>query len=661
MLRLSVRTPHRRTIQHTCSTPQTVILTVSWCRDSLFQQSNNTVSAMVEESPASRDEYKYTPIGQAHSIRLLELQPATSWQSPLEVSLCEYSLHACPEFGALSYTWATEDGDSSLSKCLECGGGIIKITANCEAALVRLRQSEGVRILWVDAVCIDQSNDDEKSLQIALMRQIYSLATWVGLWLGEASTTVDEETSKPLSELGMEFMHDFAVEIADRSNSGQTPFGGELYQEFIKDRRAFQEQGMEVFTPRVQGFWDVLHRPWWGRLWVVQELALSQSAHIMCGGSSESWHNLTVVIDGLVKSDGQSVEVFEFIATFITSAFHQIHMPSFVDKNQNESSSSQPSTPGTKALAILNATRNTRATDPRDKIYGILGFFGDPETDPENIFPLPDYTKTAAELYADVSRSIIKNTCSLDVMSSCYGFVKSAVPDLPSWAAAWNDTPLKYFDEGLFNASNGSTTIYEASGDSWSLLRIKGRKVDSVKFPSPIPDEFQYNNQILTYLWRQWTELAFSLQSYPTGESIADVLLDTLCWGSNLRLHRLDPGEYQDTFDAWIKILRSPDTLEVASERIFSDETAHTYSRRVSFLTWGRVLGTTTNLRLALLPLSADVGDEIVIFNGGKLPFVIRPEGDNFKLVGPCYIHGIMDGEDFPLNEPESGAWFTLC
>ncbi|KAH7159529.1 heterokaryon incompatibility protein-domain-containing protein [Dactylonectria estremocensis] len=616
---------------------------------------------MADEFPASREKYKYTPIQQAYSIRLLELQPTTSWKSPIEVSLREYDLDATPEFGALSYTWATEDGDSSLSKFLNCGGGIINITANCEAALVRLRQADEVRVLWVDAVCIDQSNDDEKSLQIALMRQIYSQATWVGLWLGEVSPTVDEETSKPLSELGMTFLHDFTVEVAERHNSGQSPIGGELYQEFIRDRRAFQEEGMEVFTPRVQGFWNVLHRPWWGRLWVVQELALSQSAHLLCGRSSESWYNLTVLIDALVRNEGQSVEVFEFIATFITSAFHQIHMPSFVDRNQPDRNSSEPSTPGTKALAILNATRNTRATDPRDKIYGILGFFGDPESDPENIFPLPDYTKTAAELYADVSRSIIKNTGNLNVMSSCYGFVQSAVPDLPSWATAWNDTPLKYFDEEPFNASNGTSAIYEASGDSWSVLKIKGRRIDSVKYPSPIPNQLQYTNEISTQLWRDWTELAFSLQSYPADETIADILMNTLCWGSNLKLDRLKPGEYQETFDAWIKILRGPDTLEVTSQNIFTDETAHTYSRRVSFLTWGRVLGTTTNSKLAQLPLSADVGDEIVIFNGGKLPFLIRPEGDNFKLVGPCYIHGIMDGEAFPMDESESGEWFTLC
>ncbi|KAF7549361.1 hypothetical protein G7Z17_g6448 [Cylindrodendrum hubeiense] len=478
------------------------------------------------------------------------------------------------------------------SRYLKCDGEFIKITTNCEAALVRLRQSKDVRVLWVDAVCIDQSNDEERSLQIPLMGQIYSQATWVGLWLGEASSTVDEVTSSPLSELGMSFIHDFAVEIAERSNSGQDILEGELYQEFIKDWKAFQEQSTEeVFTPRVRGFWDVLHRPWWERLWAVQELALAQSPILMCGGSTEAWHNLMVVIDALVRSDDIPEAVYEFIATFITSAFHQIRMRSFVDRHEPDSNATEPLVSGKKALEILNATRNTRASDPRDKIYGILGFFGNVKSDPENIFPQPDYSKTVAELYAGVARSIITNTGSLDVLSSCYGFVQSTVTDLPSWAAAWNDTPLNFFPDDCFNAASGSSVVYEDSGDNWYLLRVKGRRVDYVKYPSPVPDELEYDNQIMTQLWRQWADLGFALQSYPTGEALADVFMHTLCWGSNLKFNRLVPGEYRETFDAWIKILRSTDTLEVAARNIFEDQTAYTYSRRASFLTLARVLG----------------------------------------------------------------------
>lgn len=598
-------------------------------------------------------EYAYTPITTLHSIRLLELHPATSESSPLEVSLREFSLDACPQFGALSYTWATEDGDSSLSKRLRCRGAFIRTTANCEAALVRLRRKHEVHALWVDAVCIDQSNDEEKSLQIALMRHIYSQATWVGLWVGEASS---------LSDMGMAFLHDFAVEIAERSNSGQDVREGLLYQEFIQDRRAFLEQGFGVFTPRVQGLWDVLHRRWWHRLWVVQELSLAKSPVLICGRKAESFENLRVVARVLLREE-QSVEEFEFSTSFLTPTFHHIYMRDFAALRQRQADGEpfEPRVPGETALEILNVTRNARAADPRDKIYGILGFFGDPESDPENIFPLPDYTKTAAEVYAEVSRTIIKNTRTLDIMSSCHGFVRTSVPDLPSWAAAWNDSPIQYFDQVEYKAASDSSVIYQESVDP-RLLTIKGQRIDSVKYACQASDEFEYTNHMRVQLWRQWTDLALSLTSSPTGESIADVLMDTLCWGSNFKFDRLAPGEYQETFDAWLKILKSTDPLEAVAKDIFDDPVAHKYAHRITSLTWGRCMGTTAKSYLAMLPMSAAEGDQIVIFNGGRMPFVLNPKGDNYTLVGPCYIHGIMDGEAFSKDvASDELEWFTLC
>jgi hypothetical protein len=591
----------------------------------------------------------------------VHLHSAAAYKPPIKVSLHEVSLLACPEFGALSYTWATEDGDASQSRYVECEGGFINITANYEAALYRLRQQEGIRVLWVDAICIDQSNQDERALQIPLMRQIYSEAAWVGLWLGEASSIVDEDTKLPLSDIGMNYMHDFAVEIADRMNAEQDIREGPLYQEFIKAHRAFQHYGNQVFNPRIQGFWDILHRRWWQRLWVTQELALAKSAILMCGSQTEAFENLVVLIKGLIK-DGSPVEEFEFKANFITSAFHQLNMRRIVQGRIPEAGGSEPEMPGTRALEILNATRNTRATDPRDKIYGILGFFGDPESDVENIFPPLNYKKTAAELYADVARAIITNTRSLDVMSSCHGYVQSTVPDLPSWAAAWNDTPLQFFDQDQFNAASDSSVVYEESGDT-RFLRIRGRRIDTVNTMCPQPDTLEYTNEMCTQLWRQWSDLAFSLLPHSTRESMKDVLMKTLCWGSNLKLNRLEPGEYHEHFDAWFKILRSTDDLETAAKHIFEDHAAHIYSRRAQFMTWGRSVGTTTNAHLAQLPFSASPGDQIVIFSGGKLPFVLRTEGDNHKVVGPCYIDGIMDGEVFALEELAVSelTWFTLC
>jgi hypothetical protein len=618
---------------------------------------------MDDQSSMSQAKYQYTPIQRPRSIRLLVLLPAASFEtSPVKVLLGELSLDDCPNFSALSYTWTTEDGDASLSKCLECKGALINVTANCEAALRRIRQVEDAQLLWVDAICIDQSNDNEKSLQIPLMRQIYSRASLVVLWLGAESSTIDEKTSRPLTDLGMAFIRDFAIEICGRRKSGQNVREGILYQEVVEDQKAYRDQGIGAFTPPVRGLWEILHRQWWSRLWVVQELALARSAVLVCGSKFEAFANVEVVIDGLVRDHAdRSVEEFEFCTTFVTATFPQYFMRDYVKRRELRSDRFENAGPGEKALEILNSTRNLRATDPRDKIYGILGLFGDPESDPQNIFPPPDYTKTVAELYSDVTRAIIVKTCNLDVLSTCYGFLRT-VPDLPSWAPCWNATPIKYFSEQEFNAANDSSVIYEESGES-QCLRVKGKRVDAVKHTNEIPGRLEYTDLECTRLWRQWSDLAFSLQSYPTGESIASALMHTLCFGNNVKHTRLVPGEYQETFNAWIKILKSADPLETVARDLFSDQTAYTYAHRASFITWARTLIVTSNSYLATVPVNVSPGDEIVILSGCRLPFVLRATGDKFKLVGPCYVHGIMDGEAFPKEGAgsEDLEWFTLC
>ncbi|KAK0755239.1 hypothetical protein N5P37_012062 [Trichoderma harzianum] len=602
-------------------------------------------------------DYQYDPLKDGASIRLLYLHPDSFRQLPIKVSLQEFPINACPSFMALSYTWATEEGVASLSRELLCNGASLKITENCEAALKRLRRPTEDQVLWVDAVCIDQSNIGERSLQIGLMRQIYSQASWVALWVGESSSVVDEETGKPLSDLGMDYIHDFAVEIAERKNSGQDPCEGPLYQEFIKDRQAFQHFNSEVFTPRVRGLWDVFHRKWWDRLWVIQEVALSKEPTLVCGGKAETFHNLKIVIEALISSE-QPVEVMEFNTLFIASTFHQFHVRHMIETG----GMGQISTPGAKALRILNATRNAKASDPRDKIYGILGFFGAPAKDPENIFPEPDYKKTAAELYADVSRAIIINTGKLDVLSSCYGFIKSSVPNLPSWAVSWNDTPLKYFDDEIFDAAGASSVIYEDSDDKL-LLRIKGNKVDSVKVTGQLPDSIGYSNGAYIELWRYWWKFVSDLKTYPTGDTVSDAFQDTLCWGSTLHYHRASLEEYKETFKAWLKVLTGSDDTDTAAKNIFDSKEPYKYAHRASSITWGRNMGITDKGYLAMVPITTKVGDEIVIFEGAKLPFVVRTEGGKSKLGGPCYIRGMMDGEFFTKQGTQATdelEWFTL-
>ncbi|MBE3043866.1 HET domain-containing protein [Candidatus Bathyarchaeota archaeon] len=659
---------------------------------------------------ASPPQYEYNPLKYTDSIRILFIPPGPPSQETIHVGLYEFELDD-PElvYNALSYTWQagdaveidddmkiydqvktadgaetndgaktgdgvktedgvkTDDGEKTLSgqppAQLLCFGALLDVSQNCYKAIRRLRHASDLRVFWVDAVCIDQTNDAEKSAQVSLMRRIYSQAGTVQIWLGDASPELDPETSTPLSDLGMDFIYDFAVEIDERSSAGLDVAGGALYREFIGPRMEFHRHNTGALTPRVRGLYGILRRPWWERLWTVQELALAKEVYFVLGDKVQPFNNLGLVFETLLRPrDGQPAEEYEYNCFFIAPASAKFSMHNYLRTER----CSVPRGPGERALDVMQATRNAVATDPRDKIYGVLGFFGDRGDDPHNIFPAPDYTRTAAELYAEVTRALVTTTGSLDVISSCQGFLASSVPDLPSWAVSWNDTPLEPFGVGSFDAAGGSRVACEDAGDH-RLLRLRGRRVDRVTYELGSYSNLTYSDESAAILWFYWHRLAFSRPPYPTGESMEDVFLSTLCWGSNVRKGRLRPGDYREAFDAWVEILLSEGDIssgdwKSVARRIFRDERTFTLSRRAHSAMIGRTMGTTEKDYLTMLPVGVKVGDEIVVLDGSKVPFVIQAQGDGYKLVGACYVHGIMDGEAV-AEGGEAGAseWFTLC
>jgi hypothetical protein len=131
--------------------------------------------------------YHYQPLCHDHSFRILFLHPAKLPNAPLSLELCETPLtKAGGKFDALSYVWGPPGNIEVL-----CSGMVITIGPNCEAALRRLRSRTRKCALFVDAICIDQSNDQEKEEQIKLMGKIYLSAKRVLIWLGRGSDKTD--------------------------------------------------------------------------------------------------------------------------------------------------------------------------------------------------------------------------------------------------------------------------------------------------------------------------------------------------------------------------------------------------------------------------------------------------------------------------------------
>lgn len=134
----------------------------------------------------SLDPFEYMPLAKSHHIRLIILRPALFDAQPIVCSLKEASLNdyghddGVLPYEALSYTWGTKYGTTPII----CDGRTLLVTPNCESALRNMRLKLKDRVLWIDAICIDQQSVQEKNEQVPLMGKIYFSATRVIIWLG---------------------------------------------------------------------------------------------------------------------------------------------------------------------------------------------------------------------------------------------------------------------------------------------------------------------------------------------------------------------------------------------------------------------------------------------------------------------------------------------
>lgn len=136
-------------------------------------------------------QYHYSPLSSRHdSVRLLRLLPHQDRDADIQCELFEYVLeNSCGPhlYEALSYVW----GDAKEQLPIFIHGNRIEVTSTLHTALVHLRNHSIHRVLWIDAICIDQQNQVEKEHQIQFMATVYSQAYRVLVWLGEAAADSD--------------------------------------------------------------------------------------------------------------------------------------------------------------------------------------------------------------------------------------------------------------------------------------------------------------------------------------------------------------------------------------------------------------------------------------------------------------------------------------
>ena len=291
---------------------------------------------------------------QTPMIRLLTLQPGHD-VSKIECTISPVSLHDPPAYEALSYTW----GDPECKSAIECNGASLSVTENLLAALYQIHYSSYRITLWIDAICVDQSSNREKNHQVRLMRNIYEAARRTLIWLGPSSA--DSWRAMAL------------VPRLLRAKNAQAA---------ARDERRFFElnvKGQETYDlpyildPAYPALAALLDRAWFSRVWIIQELAVSRDAVVLCGTWECSWNDF-------VEAVGYAVTLLMPASWDNTTQFERVVQIEAARRTVREGRT-QP------LLGLLLLYRHFGATKLKDKICALCGLANDAGPDALAIVP----------------------------------------------------------------------------------------------------------------------------------------------------------------------------------------------------------------------------------------------------------------------------------
>ncbi|KAF4497616.1 hypothetical protein FAGAP_6192 [Fusarium agapanthi] len=381
-------------------TSETSLMKTERGDEDVYSYRPNVQTSLRNEAQRERNPYVYSDLPEGSCIRLLELSRGNRLEI-LSGGLFEvrWEQETCPPYSALSYTWADEDGNTSLSNLifLDEGQQVLRITRNCDRALRSLRHKTKSKLLWVDSICINQSSPSERSHQVGLMKKIYSKATTVHSYVGETVCGDDLTGTETMT-----FLNDLQVNgISDMLSAGKTSNTLILNKFFA--------------------------RSYFARLWVVQELLLAQSITLHCGEVS-------------LKVTNESIsQLYE----------HGVKVPSWVLFAGKDRSNAEQAPLDLRDL--LAATSVCRVTDLRDKIFGLLGLISNAQASELS----PDYELMVREVYVGVAAYLIQKShrCDLIQHANPYWVTEWLGKDpqfcindygIPSWVPLWDtDVPLQ--------------------------------------------------------------------------------------------------------------------------------------------------------------------------------------------------------------------------
>ncbi|KAI1735317.1 HET-domain-containing protein [Xylaria scruposa] len=392
----------------------------------------------------------YQPLEQGvKSIRVLELLPGV-FESDLRGVLRTVALDNKPSYEALSYTWGTRTEGRTLkirqSTHWMSRSNELPVTDNLFQALRRLRYLFKPRVMWVDAVCINQEDIDERSAQVALMAEIYSNATSTAIWLGDVGDTTIHHPGLSPGQRSLQLASSILpLDILWNSDC------------------LFMDHALETTSPS-----------WKDRGWIIQEYALSRRPYFQFGSRTRT-------IDKASPYGGQQGGAIPDSGLILEKKIYFPNLGGLTERLKKLDLIKSEIERG-KQMSLYHAALATGAsatTDPRDKVYSLLSFLNPIEKG----LVYPDYHVSTELVFSRATYAAFKGPTKLALLELII-FDTSASLNLPTWVYDFR-TPDPYSRHEHDVASTEATIPSLEMNAEGTELSFEGVCIDAVVGTTP--------------------------------------------------------------------------------------------------------------------------------------------------------------------------------
>ncbi|KAM7193305.1 Heterokaryon incompatibility protein (HET) domain containing protein [Rhypophila sp. PSN 637] len=672
------------------------------------------------QSPSAtspRPIYTYDPLLSKTHIRLIRLN---DFEKEKSFTLTVHDLASpstLPRFTALSYTWgypylnqsSTTDSDSKWNEPTDpfgCNGCTFLVRPNLSNAIAMLDLAEGQReeMVWIDAICIDQSNIAEREDQVIIMGEIFERAEGILAWLGTSDEFTDDalKVIQNLAKVGKVCIGEEEMELERQKYDWVTAAD-------LLEPEACEKLGIEFISLKEWRAWfGFVSRPYFRRAWIVQEVLKARKLDMVIHDNIITWHHFSKAVHFLeqVRAWRGSQIINEVIADIFnpgTKAGNSLDTWTLVSSLIRIGARRQVAlvVGGTRSQdragldVLLKDHRDTKATDPRDKVYALLGLTSDPLGDLK-----VDYESPVEVIYTRTARHLCRLHEDLRIFGHRELNRHRKNNHLPSWVPEFSS---KHDGGAMKTGAGGGNDWMASGGETWKPdsglledreLQVQGRLLGVVNSVCPL---FLFRG-MMEGRWQGWrnllrllhaTSCSLKVQAHglssdttisplenlartltrdtfrgispaPSAE-LANQFLNYLIdqylhsYGSHLRwdrfISRLEKAILYGTRvnGVYFGERRQPATVvkilelelrEHAWKDFEAQAEASLNNRKIYSVACGDML------QVVLGPADGTGGDEVWVLDGAETPVVLRKVGEGrYEFVGEEYAHGMMYGE----------------